>query len=60
MDESRKEMMDDIVDTVRALCEVLQDGCFRWRSGSSDCVGRKLYQMHSVAGTSGEAYSDGA
>lgn len=27
MDESRKEMMDDIADTVRALCEALQDGC---------------------------------
>lgn len=27
MDESRKEMMNDIADTVRALCETLQDGC---------------------------------
>ena len=27
MDESRKEMMEDIADTVRALCEALQDGC---------------------------------
>ena len=26
MDESRKEMMKDIADTVRALCEALQDG----------------------------------
>lgn len=27
MDESRKEMMDDIADTVHALCEAMQDGC---------------------------------
>lgn len=27
MDESQKEMMNDIADTVRALCEALQDGC---------------------------------
>ena len=27
MAESRKEMMDDIADAVRALCEALQDGC---------------------------------
>lgn len=27
MDESRKEMMKDIADTVRVLCESLQDGC---------------------------------
>lgn len=27
MDESRKEMMEDISDAVRALCEALQDGC---------------------------------
>lgn len=27
MDESRKEMMEGIADTVRALCEALQDGC---------------------------------
>lgn len=27
MDESRNEMMEDIADTVRALCEALQDGC---------------------------------
>lgn len=27
MDEPRKEMMEDIADTVRVLCESLQDGC---------------------------------
>lgn len=27
MDESRKEMMEDIADTVHALCEALQDEC---------------------------------
>lgn len=27
MAESRKEMMEDIADTVRALCESLQDVC---------------------------------
>lgn len=27
MDESRKEMMEDIADTVHALCKALQDGC---------------------------------
>lgn len=27
MDESRKEMMEDIADTVHALCEAMQDGC---------------------------------
>lgn len=26
MDEFRKEMMEDIADAVRALCEALQDG----------------------------------
>lgn len=26
MDESQKEMMEDIADTVRALCQALQDG----------------------------------
>ena len=27
MDESRKEMMEDIASTVHALCDALQDGC---------------------------------
>lgn len=27
MNESRKEMMEGIADTVRTLCEALQDGC---------------------------------
>lgn len=27
MDESQKEMMESIADTVHVLCEALQDGC---------------------------------
>lgn len=27
MNESRKEMMEDLADAVHALCEALQDGC---------------------------------
>ena len=27
MDESKKEMMEDLADAVHALCESLQDGC---------------------------------